>query len=331
MPETLKTNIVFIDTSVFWKSFFAANSPFPELQTLCAKDELRLFTTTITMREIEAQVIEHAKGQYAVLEKLRSKQNALDLMKIKYDRDALKTVTLESVEKALQSKVSNFFESAKATVLPIPDDATPVVLDKFFKREKPFTVEKKGEFRDAFVIETLKRLPDTPNGIYVLSCDTDFVGADERFHILESVEELLSQYNSHSEVTRYVRQSVNKNMGFICEEISKAISKLGFVSYHGRPFDVADFFFDILEVSKTLVFDLRPRQATIQLELVVQFNGDAMLESNESGFAGSFEGFDETKHLQSTFIFWFNNEQPDYFDVTDVSVNNGNPIAIQLS
>ena len=120
-------------------------------------------------------------------------------------------------------------------------------------------------------------------------------------------------------------------MAFICEEILKVISKLGFVSYHGRAFDVADFNFDILEVSKTLIFDVRPRQATIQLELVVQVIGDALLESDKHGFEGHFEGFDETKHLQSTFIFWFNNEQPDFFDVSDVSVNNGNPITIQLS
>jgi hypothetical protein len=239
-------------------------------------------------------------------------------------------VPLESVEKALQAKVSSFFESAKATVLPIPDDVTPIVIDKHFKREKPFTEEKKNEFRDAFVIETLKRLPDAPNGIYVLSSDTDFIGADERLHILASVEELLSQYHAHDEATRWVRDLVDKNIEFICELISNAISKLGFVSYHGRAFDVADFNFDILEIPKTFVFDLRPRQATIQLELVVQFKGDAMLESNHSGFAGSFEGFNETLHLESTFVAWFNEDEPDFFEVAEVTVNNGNPLAIEL-
>ena len=255
----------------------------------------------------------------------------MDLMGIKYDLDALNKVTPESVEGALQSKVSKFFESAKVTVLPIPNDATPIVIDKYFKREKPFSVEKKDEFRDAFVIEALKRLPDASNGIYIVSCDPDFVGADERFHIIQGVEELLSQYNAHTKVSNFVRRLVDKNMVSICKIIGKAIDKLDFVSYHGRMFDVGGLSSDIFEVTNTLVFNLQPRQATVRLELVVQFEGDALFLGDEYGVGDQFEGFNETLNLESTFTLRFNEELPDFFKVADVTVNNGNPITIELS
>ncbi len=329
MEETLKTNFVFIDTSVFWKSFFAANSPFPELQKLCAKKEIQLVTTTITMREIEAQVIEHAKGQFKSLENLRSKQNALDLVQIHYDKKALGDATLDSVTKALKLKVSQFFETAKVTVLEIPDDATPAVIDKYFKREKPFSDKKKEEFRDAFVIEALKRMPDAPNGIYILTSDADFIGVDERFHLLESAEEFLSLYISHTESANFVRRLIDKNLVTICNILLDIISKLGFASYHGTSFDVGGLNLDILTVSQILVFNLRPRQAAIQLELVVLCEGDALVVGNEYGVGDKFESFSETLNLDAAFTLHFNEIQPDY-EIADVLVNYGNPLNIDL-
>lgn len=330
MRETLKTNVVFIDTSVFWKSFYAANSPFSELQTLCVKNELRLITTTITLREIEAQISEHAQGQYTALMHLRSKQNALDLLQIEYDKEALSKVTLEFVVKALQSKVSHFFSITKATIVPIPDDATPVVIDKYFKREKPFTEKKKAEFRDAFVIEALKRLPDAPNGIYVVSCDPDFDGADERFHLLASVEQLLSLYNSHTEVANFVRRLIDKNMALICDSIMESISKSDFVSQRGQSFDVAGLYLDIFTVCQTLVFNVRPQQATIQLELVVLCEGDALILGNNFGIGDKVETFSDTLNLEASFMLYFNEDNPDFVDLSAVIVNNGNPIAFDL-
>src|ERR1017187_1444818 len=63
MSATLETRNVFLDTECFYRGGFNYSSkPFRILTSLAAKDEVQVFVTDITVREVLAHVTEGVRG-----------------------------------------------------------------------------------------------------------------------------------------------------------------------------------------------------------------------------------------------------------------------------
>lgn len=91
-----------------------------------------------------------------------------------------------------------------------------IVFDKYFKKELPFSIKKKEEFPDAFVIEMLKKY--THKNLHLVSGDNDFIE-------WAKLQKNVSAYRSIKDFTDYFIKSQKSHLVVSYNKKSKTINK----------------------------------------------------------------------------------------------------------
>jgi len=232
MSKLLRGKRVFLDTQVFRKARFAVGSPaFRKLSALCKDSEVLLVTTSITRREIEAQIDKLAPEIKAILGKAGSFIVGLGLPELTIQGNVASTISEAEIAVLLKDSVETFFRDCNVEQIEFPAGALDSVLDLYFSRRPPFgTEKKKAEFPDAFVLEALKsQIGRHGQSIYVISEDPDFENACKESPQLErlpTISHFLNLWNVHSETIKQVRTTLRANAAIIHETLDRIIEGL---------------------------------------------------------------------------------------------------------
>ena len=193
--------LVFIDTNEYRRCGHNFKStPMRKIHELASKNTIHLLSSTVVVGEvckhIQDEVNEFSASQKKLAHYARSIRNLSDFdnMIKKFDLD-------ETIERAKQA-FNSFLCSCNCQVISSSNIDNDALLNDYFAKKLPFeNNSKKGdEFKDAFIIHSLRKYADDTDSIIdVVSDDNGFSGAlqnDERFRIYSRSEDLFA-YITH--------------------------------------------------------------------------------------------------------------------------------------
>ena len=210
LANTIETNSVmnvFIDTSIYKKlHFIFIRHQLLDIRKLASTGTIKLFTTSITTREVRKHLKEKCRETKTAINALFDGGKFLNAFtSFDHVSSALKGLRA-TIDKDATELFDDFLSDCKAIEIPFGYVDSTAIFDRYFEQSPPFgSSGKKHEFPDAFVIEALGRwCTQNREPIYVISDDGDFKAACERFicliylpdipsfleiHMKESVEE----------------------------------------------------------------------------------------------------------------------------------------------
>jgi hypothetical protein len=187
----LETPYVFIDTQAFRKSRFDwSGTTLSKLVELVRDGHIHLLTTSITKREISAQLAELLSEAKAALSK------HVAILKQLSAADALEKIEDVKAVTDLEAKFDEFLKATSTVEVPLSSDVASIV-DDYFERRPPFSSKKKSEFPDAIVVASLKAWAGkNSTRIYVVSQDPDLKACCEGISVFihsESISDVISK------------------------------------------------------------------------------------------------------------------------------------------
>lgn len=224
----METLNIFIDTSIFRnKAFDLKNDSLKKLKELGQNEQIFIYTTSITKRECDKNLLEIIDEQASRINKLNIhlenvSQQAIDFNELKETR--LKNWT-------------DFIIQSKTNEIPIYSGSVEEVFNRYFDNLPPFdSKNKKNEFPDAFVLETLMNWCEVKGEkLYVISSDKPFSNyGNSEILTLNSIEEFLDLYSKHNEAKLY--ELAQSSFELLKDEIINKITE----SFEIRHFVVPD-------------------------------------------------------------------------------------------
>lgn len=230
--NALASEYLFIDTSTYvalqldWDGRLLG-----QLASYCEASILKLLTTDITIREVKARLRERVEEASQALQKHGTILRQLGHPDQLEDHDA--------EHKRLTDHFTQYLKKCRAYTIPLKVDL-PQVLDAHFAGVPPFGGGKKrNEFKDAFVLESLRAWNHdaSPDPIYVVSQDKDFEKAcllDKHFLYVEKLEDVLSKAAVAADILENFKRAIIRQ-GDLFEALSKLAGRASIEHGYGGP------------------------------------------------------------------------------------------------
>ena len=144
------------------------------------KGTVRLILTDITIREVKARVEKTILAQLEGFKKFKRNARVLRSSRLSEVKAAL-DLDERDVIADLQQQFAEFIQRTRAEIIDTAALPAGPVLEKYFASEPPFgTGDKKSEFPDAFVVNSLVEwTKKNAEPLYVISGDKPFKHACE--------------------------------------------------------------------------------------------------------------------------------------------------------
>lgn len=198
IEKKLRTRFVFIDTCVFISKYFNFGIySLGRTQRYIEEGKIHLLLPDITKSEIEKNIRKFSEEAYKELLSF-IKKDAIKILKcIDYSPfgGEISIPTQEEIYKSIYAKFEAFIDSPNVEVLSTNNVNSKIIFEKYFNSEPPFDKkEKKFEFPDAFVLETINETSrNKGEEIYVISSDNDmksYVALNPNLLHLNNINEL---------------------------------------------------------------------------------------------------------------------------------------------
>ncbi|MFJ9386982.1 PIN domain-containing protein [Peribacillus sp. NPDC101481] len=227
---------IYLDTSIYMGlNFDFNNKRIKTLKELVEDGLIILYTTSITEREVYNNIkksVEHSR-QYINSLKQEGKllRNTPQYEHI-WDRK-----TIVNAQVKLEESFKTFLEEAKVQNISINSKGVYEIFDRYFELKAPFSGQKKSEFPDAFVLDSLAEWSkETKQNLYVVSADNDMKNYCEDKANLVSVESLEKMldivYHNDDVKYTYVQKIYDDYSDEFIDYMNSSIDQLLFDTYH---------------------------------------------------------------------------------------------------
>ncbi len=283
---------IFIDTSIFKEQCFDVdNRQFKSLERLRQGGLINLFITDVIKAEVENRIkFEVEDGAKLVKKKARTLWTYFNTKK-------------EDITRDLLNKFNNYIKK-NFTIIEVPeDDIGKRIIYNYLNNKPPFDTskeDKKHEFPDAFIIETIANYLEKINshGIF-LSGDHDcisFINNNEILDYEEKIGTLLNKLNTENEeYTAQISIAMNNRDSNLESIINSFLSNLDIDNYDYDThelsqnsffdFDISsiDYIEDSLEFNRTDydIYDIDPETKYVQLAISVQYQVNSVLNADD--------------------------------------------------
>lgn len=328
----LLTPYVFLDTQAFiGESFRWDGLHLTRLRSLANGGTIKLLTTAVTRREVQAQI---GKKLSAAIEKLAAHRQHLVNAGVDFS-------AIDNFEVALQHSIFEFEQFLKEChVIDVPLSAKlEVLLDDYFKKAPPFSAQKPKEFPDAIVGASLTAWTAS-NGecrLYVVSADTDFqayCATNPSLISVKTVAEVLTQANVSAELHAKLDELLRENEileGLIAEAlIERGISKAS-EGWHKRLEEGTITSAKLEEILEINVVESQPPKFSCEMKFIAELEVDVSLHA----YTGEEMEYHDTSgtfyHDDSVDVeVCFDPEEPSRIGVRLSGMDDG-PITIDLN
>jgi len=289
---------VFIDTCIFKKYHFNFDSIFFKILSMhVVFQHINLFLTDITVNEIKKKINEEFNNIELTFKDFLKKTRILD-NPINPNKSLLDTNFL-SFKTLLINRFENFVKINNVNILSTNSSSIENVFCKYFNSDAPFNnIDKKSEFPDAFVIETLiSWCRNNKQNMFVLSEDHDFISSFrniECIRVISSHEYIksLDLYNHQS--TKLLDNLLFNNKEIIIDKIKKELVDTEYILS-----DVAGEIKEIkylnIIIDKNHIIYNRDNFLIVDFDITVEYNIHIKYNDYHSGFDG-FEVYDFSKN-----------------------------------
>ncbi|MEI5925986.1 PIN domain-containing protein [Bacillus sp. TD10] len=277
---------VFLDTSIFvGLNYNFKNKRIETLIELVEDELVNLYTTTITKNEGYNNIKKRVDHSRQFINQLKDGgsilRNTPEYEKI-WDRK-----TIIEAQRKLEESFKTFLEGAKVREIPISSKGVINIFNRYFESKPPFSQQKKTEFPDAFVLDSLADwTKENKEKLYVVSSDSDmknFCEEQDNLIYVDSLEKMLDIIYQTEDVKYHVVQKLydEYNSEFL-GDVNGSIDQLNF--------DVSDIYGDVevldieaLDLSEDpLVIGIQGNTVNIVFNVVISYRASVTFlnESN---------------------------------------------------
>ncbi len=274
MKQNLVGRLAFIDTSAFKaKNYQFHNHSLKKLKDYSDDEKIRILTTSITIAEVRSHFPVLASDAIRTIKETRVNAKILRNLPENpisgvFDRG----LTDEVIISTLNKNFDNFLEGDNIEMVPLNSVDSEAVFKDYFEGNAPFSIKKKDEFPDAFVLHAIKNLSkERIYPVYIVSTDGDmknFCDGDRLIH-LDSVDALIDLIvRNDDEVKEPVKLAddlFDKFMGDIVQRVSDNLLEASYTVDDDDAYDVK--LNNVMVVGKNIV-ELDDESVTFEVELV---------------------------------------------------------------
>jgi len=171
----LRSRVLFIDSSVYHSNnyqFFTKD--LESLTRLLNSDQVTLLFTSVTVSEIKRHLKAQSKEAASAAQSFQQKGKILRNLPLFSKSIMFDRVLSKDIEDELLVGFDAFTSSKNVEVISVNLASAEKVFDSYFSMLPPFSEKKPDEFRDAFVLETLKAYAvENDVRVHVISSDND--------------------------------------------------------------------------------------------------------------------------------------------------------------
>lgn len=242
---------IFLDTSIYVGiNFNFKNKRIQTLIELVEDGFVNLYKTPITEKEVYNNIrksVDHSR-QYINLLKKEGKI----LRNIPEYEHLWNRTTISNAGLKLEESFKAFLEEAKVREIPISNKGILEIFDRYFESKPPFSEQKKSEFPDAFVLDSIAEwTKENKENLYVVSTDSDmknYCAEQDNLIYVESLEKMLDIIYQNDDIKyNSVQKLYDDYSGEFLEYINSSIDQL--------IFDIYDLYGDV-EVIKIEAFEM---------------------------------------------------------------------------
>lgn len=294
---------IYLDTTVFKNANFHYNSQvFKQLITLAEKEKLRLFLTSITIREVESHIRRDVIKAISTIKNCRKEARILRNIDDASYKWLFEDIDENETFNKIFSLFNDFMGNAKIEVIPINNLNIEEVFDKYFTFQPPFSEgKKKDEFPDAFVIQAITEwCKRKDENMYIISNDNDMVTGcegNESLFSLKKIEELLNHFSFIDvDISAFATTAFDYCKRGIKESIKTEFEFLGFILVDedgiAENIEVTE-----IDITNKYLIDVNENSASFNIDAEVTFKTDVSYDDMSTAYKDS-----DTKDLVPLFV-----------------------------
>lgn len=290
MKYKLKTDFIYIDTSIFYSNNFNfSNKKFLQLEQYIQSNNLSFLINTITINETKNNITKNANEAQKSISSISKKIKILNNVDSINFHDIFKKDSFDIYRNELLSKFEIFLKKTNSVLIPTVNDSIEGILDDYFSRQPPFDKDdKKSEFPDALMFYSLLDWCKKNNSkCYLITNDNDFTRIVEKkkiddIIIFNSLEEFLDL------VTNNIKSEEIKNLVYDNIEIIKtAIEDLFYdsgyyVDHHNAEID--GIVLSEIDINEVYILSIIDELISIQIDTSLSYDSVLSVENYDNAF-----------------------------------------------
>ncbi|MFQ0827208.1 PIN domain-containing protein [Serratia fonticola] len=278
MKQNLVGRLAFIDTSAFKaKNYQFHNHSLKKLKDYSDDEKIRILTTSITIAEVRSHFPVLATDAIRTIEETRTKAKILrNLPENPINGVFDKGLTDDVIITTLNQSFDNFLDGDNIEIVSLNSVDSEAVFKDYFEGNAPFSIKKKDEFPDAFVLHAIKDLSRKRTyPVYIVSTDGDMKNFCDGEHLihLNSIDALIDLIvRNDDEVKEPVKLADDLFEEFKGEIVQRVSDKLSEASYTVDYEDTYDVKLNNVIVTGKNIIDLDEESVTFEIELVADID-----------------------------------------------------------
>lgn len=265
--------IAFLDTSVIDPMFnnFFFNKDFEILKKHVDNNNVSLITHEIVINEVRSHINDKLKIHIEKFECIQKSRELLIAKSMKeFQRYFYKISENEIIEKTFK-KFITLMKLIKVEVLKTGNFSSKKLLCDYFQNKPPFgKKDKKYEFPDAIMLQSLKRNVKQNDKIHILANDGDWKNVcdqDDCFILHKSLKEFLDYLNNDNKIRVKIKEFISSlnTQKIVFDKIKEILESITF-TIHGLEYDrkgiISGHEYD--ETIITDIFDVEYKLDTIE-------------------------------------------------------------------
>ncbi|EKN3560883.1 TPA: PIN domain-containing protein [Yersinia enterocolitica] len=274
MKQNLVGRLAFIDTSAFKaKNYQFHNHSLKTLRDYSDDEKIRILTTSITIAEVRSHFPVLANSAIKTIEETRTKAKILrNLPDNPINGIFDKGLTEDVIISTLNQSFDKFLGGNNIEIVSLKSVDSEAVFRDYFEGNAPFSIKKKDEFPDAFVLHAIKDLSQKRTyPVYIVSTDGDmknFCDGERLIH-LDSIDVLIDLIvRNDDDVKEPVKLADDLFEQFKGEIIHRVSDNLLEASYTVDSEDTYDVKLNNVIIESKNIIDLDDESVTFEIELV---------------------------------------------------------------
>ncbi|REG87875.1 PIN domain-containing protein [Winogradskyella sediminis] len=226
----LEYNIIFLDTNVFQSENFTEGKKLNQLLDQSIEEGIQVKIVDITYQECLKRIQENlikAKTAFKKASALLNKEGNLLRQTEKYKQFySIPKVEIESDFIELKNHFDSFLKEKNIEIISSEIANHNEVFKLYFDKKSPFgTGQKKDEFPDAFILNTIEHWCDiNMSGAFVISSDNDMLSyVSKSFEVINGIGQMLNVFVNASNYYKAVYGILSSNLNLAIDELKESI------------------------------------------------------------------------------------------------------------
>jgi hypothetical protein len=287
VASTAIPEAVFLDAQAFENASFNFQAkPFTALRRHLQSGRLRLVISDITVAEVKSRIEKNVEKEVAAHANFA--KGARVLRSLPLSANAVAALDPKKIIANLHTSFDEFLKDNKAEIIDTTEQQAGPVFEKYFAGKSPFgSADKKHEFPDAFVIQSLiEWTNDSEDELFVVSGDGPFLeacGECMQLHPKHALSEVLDHVASDDKkLADFIRSELVDRVQKVAKEAKTQFEELGFHledEWGDAEVEVTDIELD----GDPEILDVGVKEATVQMPFEAHFDANLSYDDSSTG------------------------------------------------